>query len=171
MGEPIYFVLGGIISVFIVAFFYYLYLLINKKRQEKYTPQRSTKFKCIDGHLTRSKGELIIDNHLTRLNIKHEYENQIRVHGHPIKCDWYLPEFDIYIEYWGYFGKDYLERKREKIQLYEIGNLKLISIEDIMLENIYKNLEEQLKKYIELNETKQKSKFCPNCGDSLDSRF
>lgn len=163
--------LGGIIFVLIVAFIYYLIQLYWKKRREKYTPKRAKKFKCLDGHITRSKGELIIDNHLTRLNIEHEFENTIRVRGRPIKYDWYLPEFEIYIEYWGYFGKDYMDRKEEKIDLYEKGNLNLVSIEDIMLEDIYEHLEEKLKEFIPIEEIKQRSKFCPNCGVSLDSRF
>ncbi|MBD3213422.1 MAG: hypothetical protein GF311_12515 [Candidatus Lokiarchaeota archaeon] len=85
--------------------------------------------------------------------------------------DWYLSEFDIYIEYWGYFGKDYMERKEKKIDLYEKGKLKLISIEDIMLEDIYDHLEEKLKEFIPIEQIKQRSKHCPHCGEPLDSRF
>jgi len=44
----------------------------------------------------------------------------------------------------------------------------LISVEDIMLANIYSNLERELGKIIELGELK---KYCPNCGNELDSRL
>lgn len=91
--------------------------------------------------------------------------------GHQIKYDWYLPEFNIYIEYWGYFGKDYLERKAEKLKLYEKANLKLISIEDFMLEDIYNQLEQKLSEFILIKDIKKRAKYCPNCGEILDSRF
>ena len=88
-----------------------------------------------------------------------------------LKYDWYLPEIDVYIEYWGYFGKDYMKRKEEKLDLYRKGKLKLISIEDIMLQDIYSNLEIELAKYIRLNEKTAVKKHCPNCGFKLDKRF
>lgn len=167
----VWFILGGIIFVAFAAVIYYLITRLSKRLKEKYVPKRATQFKCLDGHITRSKGELIIDNHLTRLNIEHEYEQTIQVRGQQIKYDWYLPEYEVYIEYWGYFGKEYLERRQEKIELYEKDGLNLISIEDVMLEDIYKNLEEQLKEYIPISELKQKKKFCPKCGEPLDARF
>ncbi|TXT66829.1 MAG: hypothetical protein BAJALOKI3v1_10100 [Promethearchaeota archaeon] len=165
------FFLGGILFVSLVAVIYYIIQLYWRKIREKYTPQRATSFRCLDGHITRSKAELIIDNHLTRLNIKHEYEDMIRIAGHTIKYDWYLPDHDIYIEYWGYFGKDYFSRKREKLKLYQKGGLNLISIEDWMLEDIYTHLEEKLTKIISLETLTLITKFCPNCGENLDDRF
>ncbi len=138
--------------------------------KKKYKPQVATSFKCLDGHIVRSKGELVIDNHLHRLGLEHEYENTIKVRGNPIKYDWYLPKFKIYIEYWGFYGKNYMKRKVEKIHLYRKGNLKLISIEDIMLKDIYSNLEIELNKLIKI-EKNNKKKHCYNCGIELDRRF
>ena len=86
----------------------------------------------------------------------------------PIKYDWYLPKFKIYIEYWGYHGKNYMQRKEEKLRLYRKGKLKLISIEDIMLKDIYTNLEKELSKFIKKDVIKR---HCPNCGIELDKRF
>lgn len=137
----------------------------------KYLPQRATTFKCLDGHIVKSKGELIIDNHLHRLGLEHEYENTIRIRGNPLKYDWYLPESEIYIEYWGYFGKDYMKRKEKKLKLYQKGKLKLISIEDIMLKDIYSNIENDLAKYIKLDKHLHPKKHCPGCGMELDDRF
>lgn len=77
------FFLGGIIFVIAIAVIYYLIQFYRKKLREKYTPQRATNFKCLDDHVIRSKGELIIVNHLTRLNIAHEYENTINIKGSP----------------------------------------------------------------------------------------
>ena len=166
-----FFVLGGLIFVICFIVIAWLILKIKKFLKKKYIPQVATSFKCIDGHIVRSKGELIIDNHLHRLGLNHEYENTIKVRGKPIKYDWYLPEYKTYIEYWGYFGKDYLKRKEEKLDLYRKGKLNLISIEDIMLKEIYSNLEKELAKVIKIEKFSQEKKHCPNCGTVLDKRF
>lgn len=166
-----YFILGGIVFVFCFGLIYWIILKIRKFNEKKYLPQRSTTFKCIDGHLVKSKGELIIDNQLHHLGLDHEYENIIRIRGKLLKYDWYLPEFDIYIEYWGYFGKEYMKRKVEKLDLYKKGKLKLISIEDIMLKDIYTNLTNELANYIQFNKKISTKKHCPNCGSTLDERF
>ncbi len=168
----VYFILGGIVFVIV---FVLLYLGIQKlknffKKSEK-KPQVSS-FKCLDGHVVRSKGELIIDNHLHRLGIKHEYERTIKVRGNPIKYDWYLPKEKVYIEYWGFYGKDYEKRKAEKLNLYRKGKLKLISIENEMFSDIYPKLEvELIKMGIDLTKTISSKRHCPSCGLELDKRF
>ncbi len=166
-----YFFIGGIICVLLFIVFYYSIKKILEKWQRKYVPTRATKFKCMDGHVTRSKGEMIIDNALTYFNIKHEYEKEITIHGSPVKYDWFLSEYDVYMEYWGYFGKQYFNRKKEKLLLYKKGKLNLISIEDIMLENIYENLKNLLKKYMTSEKWEEKNFYCPNCGTRLDNRL
>ena len=165
------FILGGIIFVICFLIIYWVVRKVLKYYRKKTRPKVATSFKCIDGHVVRSKVELVIDNHLHRLGIDHEYENTIHVRGKPIKYDWYLPKDEVYIEYWGYFGKEYMKRKEEKIGLYRKGKLKLVSIEDIMLKDIYPNLEKELAKFMKLDQKYQESKFCPNCGSELDKRF
>ena len=167
----LYFLFGGISFAVLICIVYYIAKKALENWRKKFIPKKATKFTCLDGHITRSKGEMIIDNILTHLNLQHEYENTIKVHGAPIKYDWYLPEFDLYIEYWGYFGKEYINRKNEKKRLYKKGHLKLISVEDIMLEDIYKNLKKELEEYIPSEKLERNEKFCPNCGQSLDKRF
>lgn len=167
----LYFLFGGTSFAILICIVYYIVKKVIKIQRKKFIPKKATKFTCLDGHVTRSKGEMIIDNMLTHLNLHHEYENTIKVSGAPIKYDWFLPEYDVYIEYWGYFGKDYINRKNEKKQLYRKGKLKLISIEDVMLEDIYKNLKIELEKFIPSEKLERNEKFCPNCGQSLDKRF
>lgn len=165
------FISGGIVFVVCFIIIYWAKRKITKFYQKKYRPQVATSFKCFDGHVVRSKGELVIDNHLHRLGIDHEYEKTIKVRGNSIKYDWYLPKFKTYIEYWGFHGKDYMQRKEEKLVLYRKGKLNLISIEDIMLKDIYSNLEKELNKFIKLKKISQEKKHCPNCGTELDHRF
>ena len=166
-----FFILGGIIFVTCFIVIYWAVTKVRKFYKKKYQPQRATSFKCFDGHIVRSKGELIIDNQLHHLGIKHEYENTIRIRGKPLKYDWYLPDYKAYIEYWGYYGKYYMKRKAEKLQMYRKGNLKLISIEDIILKDIYSNLEKELSKIIKIKKLNREKKHCPNCGIELDKRF
>ena len=155
---------------FSILFLYFLYQIFKiLRKSEKSIPISS--FKCIDGHIVKSKGELIIDNYLFIHGINHFYEKTIRVNGHPIKYDWYLPDIKLYIEYWGYYGKEYEARKREKIKLYDKGKLDLLSIENVMFDNIYKNLDEKIGKFIDLKELNNQMKYCPNCGLNLDERF
>ena len=125
----------------------------------------------MDGHVVKSKGELIIDNYLYIHGIKHFYEKTIRVNGNPIKYDWYLPEIKLYIEYWGFYGKEYEARKKEKIRLYNKGKLDLLSIENEMFDDIYKILDEKIGKFIDLKESINHMRYCPNCGFNLDERF
>ncbi len=164
-----YFLLGGIIFVVLFAVLSVLIKKVKKYLIRKGRIKRPTSFLCLDGDKVRSKGELIIDNHLNRLGINHIYEKKINVNGKPIKCDWYLPDYKAYIEYWGFYGKLYERRKQEKIKLYKKRKLKLISIEDIMFEDIYQNLEYELTRNLE-SELIQ-VKYCSNCGEKLDERF
>jgi len=167
-GDYIYFLFGGFVFLIILVFFYYLIKKLRIIFKKSYQSETPSSFKCLDGHIVRSKGELIIDNFLYNNNIQHEYEKIIKVRGKPIKCDWYLPKLDIYIEYCGYFGKDYMKRKEEKIKLYKQGKLTLLSIENIMFKDIYLNLKEYFDGSIKMDIGK---KHCPYCGVELDDRF
>jgi len=142
--------------------------------RRKYAPDRATKFTCADQHVVRSKGEMIIDNWLTEQGVNHVYEKTITVRGHSIKYDWYLPHENVYVEYWGFGGKSYMQRKREKILLYAAGHLHLISIEDSDLENIYVHLKRKFQDFVHLcapETPPSRGFFCPKCGANLDGRF
>ncbi|MGV9172898.1 MAG: hypothetical protein ACOC35_10065 [Promethearchaeia archaeon] len=166
-----YFILGGIIFLGVFLLLYFTVKKIKGYLKKRYRPKKATSFKCLDGHVVRSKGELIIDNHLHRLGIEHVYEQTIRVRGRKLKYDWFLPEHEVYIEYWGYYGKNYMTRKEEKLELYEKGGHTLISIENVMFEDIYDQLERKLDEYINLEKQERKKLHCPNCGKALDKRF
>lgn len=165
----------GILCFLCLTIIYYL-ITIKHKRKVKGNKSKISKYRCLDGHLVRSKGELIIDNYLFFLGISHIYEKVIYLRGNKVKCDWYLPEYDIYIEYWGYSGKKYFKRKKEKLRSYRKEKKKLISIENWMFYDVYTNINKLLKKYtkkhvrnnLKILSTK---KFCSNCGAELDERF
>ncbi|MEZ4802088.1 MAG: hypothetical protein R2797_04890 [Gelidibacter sp.] len=91
-----------------------------------------------DGHIVRSNSELIIDLWLNYHSIIHEYEPLIYKNKKVvIVSDFYLPEYDCYIEYWGLEGdSEYEKRKLEKIKIYKDLKLKLISIYNKDLNNL-----------------------------------
>jgi hypothetical protein len=167
--------IGGAILVLIIIIIIKIIqkAFITKKKEELPNSKRIQLFKCLDGHFVKSKGELIIDNYLTILGIDHIYEKTIKIKGNNVKCDWYLPDNDIYIEYWGSSGQKYNKRKKEKLKLYKIANKKLISIENIMFGDLYSNIDKMLKKFLKSTDSKKIfiPKYCNYCGMELDNRY
>jgi len=81
------------------------------------------------GTLVQSDGERKIADWLTTHNIAYRYDERYRIlSGHAIRPDFYLPELDIYIEYWGMDTADYKIGMLKKQQLYQQEGKRLISI-------------------------------------------
>ena len=66
----IFFLLGFISS-------YYISIKYKQQRTVRNKQVKIGKYRCLDGHLVRSKGELIIDNYLFFLGLSHVYEKVI----------------------------------------------------------------------------------------------
>jgi len=82
-----------------------------------------------DGTWVQSDGERLITEYLVRQGIAYRYDERIRiVEGYAIRPDFYLPEFDIYIEYWGMDTADYKIGMLKKQKLYQQEGKRLISI-------------------------------------------
>ncbi len=83
-----------------------------------------------DGTVVQSDGERIIAEELTALGIAFRYDNRFRIiKGYAIRPDFYLPEFDLYIEYWGMEENlDYRIGMLEKKKLYQQAGKKLLSL-------------------------------------------
>lgn len=107
-----------------------------------------------DGHIVKSKSEMIIDNHLYSHNIKHGYElplilddeNGKKVTLHP---DFYIPDKELYIEHWGYGeeNKKYTESKEYKIKLYNLNKITVICTTEEDIPQIASILPYKLKNY------------------------
>ena len=81
------------------------------------------------GTLVQSDGERIIADWLTTHDIAYRYDERFRIlSGHSIRPDFYLPELDIYIEYWGMDTADYKIGMLKKQQLYQQEGKRLISL-------------------------------------------
>ena len=81
------------------------------------------------GVLVQSDGERLITDWLTANNLVFRYDERFRIlNGHAVRPDFYLPELDVYIEYWGMETADYKIGMLKKQQLYQQEGKRVISI-------------------------------------------
>ena len=104
--------------------------------QEAFREKFEAKHRTTDGHMVRSKAEMLIDNWLYMAEIVHAYERKLPIEE-TVYSDFYIPTGKVYIEYWGYENNPkYLERKRRKIELYEKYGFNLIQLHDKEVQNL-----------------------------------
>jgi len=102
------------------------------------------KYRATDGHMVRSRAEVMIDNFLYANKIVHAFERKLPIEE-DLYCDFYLPEGKVYIEYWGLENDPkYQARKEEKIRIYSKYNYNLVELND----NHIKNLDDYLPKLL-----------------------
>ena len=103
-------------------------------------------YRASDGHWVRSKSEKIIDDILFRSRISHIYER--RIPGVNMLTDFYLPDYKIWIEYWGLDSQEYNIRKEDKVNLYKKQGYdnRLIQLTEEDIGSIDDVLEERLRK-------------------------
>lgn len=103
-------------------------------RTEFTDPRRKypAEFRCDNGVYVRSLSELFIAEWLYANRIAFEYEREVYFpscdrYAH---CDFYLPEYDVYVEFWG-IEKDeaYAAYRQWKEPLYERNKYCLISLQ------------------------------------------
>ncbi len=87
------------------------------------------KIRTQDGTWVQSDGERRICEILHTENLRYRYDERFRIfNGYAIRPDFYLPELDIYIEYWGMDTADYKIGMLKKQKLYQQQGKKLISL-------------------------------------------
>lgn len=87
------------------------------------------KIRAKDGTWVQSHGERLICEALDAEDIRYRYDERFRIlDGYAIRPDFYLPEFDVYIEYWGMDTADYKIGMLKKQQLYQQQGKRLISL-------------------------------------------
>lgn len=101
-----------------------------------------------DGTWVQSDGERLICDILQAGQIRYRYDERFRIlDGYAIRPDFYLPEFDVYIEYWGLDTADYKIGMLKKQQLYQQQGKRLISLYPDDKPWLYEKLMEKLAKY------------------------
>lgn len=82
-----------------------------------------------DGTMVQSGGERRIAEWLTQHNVLYRYDAKFRIIGEfQIRPDFYLPELDVYIEYWGLDTPQYKMSMYKKQTLYQQEGKRLISV-------------------------------------------
>ncbi len=106
------------------------------------------KIRAKDGTWVQSDGERLICETLDSENIRYRYDERFRIlDGYAIRPDFYLPEFDVYIEYWGMDTADYKIGMLKKQQLYQQQGKRLISLYPADKPRIKEALLEKLEPY------------------------
>ena len=104
-----------------------------------------------DGTAVQSVGEKRIADWLAARQIAYVYDERFRVARDTlIRPDFYLPEFDLYIEYWGMDTPEYNANRQKKLWLYQRAGKKLVSISFQDLPNLEAVLSLKLSRYIRL---------------------
>lgn len=100
--------------------------IINEFNKNTTYVDNSRNYRANDGHIVKSQGELIIDNFLFHNKLIHAYGIRVPISGTNMFTDFYLPEGDVYIEFWG--GLSSKEQEEKKKNWYKSNGKKLISI-------------------------------------------
>jgi hypothetical protein len=106
-----------------------------------------------NGTVVQSDGERIVAEELAAMGIAFRYDNRFRiVKGYAIRPDFYLPEFDLYVEYWGMEDNlDYQIGMMEKKKLYQQAGKKLVSLYAHEKSRLREALREKLERHVRLD--------------------
>lgn len=108
--------------------------------------------RTIDGHMVRSRAEMLIDNYLYQCGIVHAYERKLPIEE-DCYSDFYIPSGTgrpqaVYIEFWGLEDDPgYTARKKKKLELYRKNEIPLIELNNEDLTNLDDVLARKLLKY------------------------
>ena len=124
---------------------------VNQDEYGKKSKYPIQTYKAKDGHIVKSRGELVIDNMLYDYGITHAYERVLPI-KEVVKSDFYIPPRNggkaVYIEFWGIRDdKAYSDRKKIKKEIYNRENYNLINIEDRHINDLEKYLPKMLLDY------------------------
>ena len=113
--------------------------------------EAAKRLRTTDGVAVQSQGEKRIGSWLAAKAIAYEYDERMIVAGGiRIRPDFYLPEFDVYIEYWGMNTPEYVENMRQKKILYKREGKRLVSLSYMDLPKLEEVLELKLSRYVRI---------------------
>ena len=114
--------------------------------------EAAKRLRTVDDVAVQSQGERRIGNWLAAHGIAYEYDERFLIaRDTRIRPDFYLPEHDLYIEYWGMDTPEYVENMRKKRFLYQRARKKLISLSFRELPRLESALGEKLSRYLNLH--------------------
>lgn len=113
--------------------------------------EAAKRLRTVDEVAVQSQGEKLIGDWLAKNAIAYDYDERMIVAGDTrIRPDFYLPEFDLYIEFWGMDTPEYLANMRHKRVLYQRECKRLISLYPKDLPDIDNILRQKLSRYIRI---------------------
>jgi len=148
--------------------------LFAQEQKEYGTPSTT-----LHGEQVKSRAEKQIADYFATSGIRYAYEwgaqtNAIifkRTFAHP---DFYLPDYNVYVEYWGLLGasKEYERIMKWKMAQYHRNNIRFISLYHDNLRNLDWVFRAKFRKVVgvELPKIKFRSsgvRFCPHCGNPV----
>lgn len=136
------------------------------------TPSRT-----LQGEMVKSRAEQEIADYFTRNGIRYIYEHSAktdalifkRTFAHP---DFYLPDYSVYVEYWGLLGtsKQYEKTMKWKMAQYHQNGIKFISIYPKNLGNLEWVFRTKFRDAVGINlplglpTRSSGARFCTSCG-------
>ncbi len=112
-----------------------------------YRQQFPARLRAADGHLLRSKTELMIDNWLYMAGVTHSYERRLPIEEE-VYGEFYLPGGNVYIEYLGQSSDvSYRQQKEVKLKAYQSHNLNLITLNEDQLKHLDLHMPRLLQQY------------------------
>jgi len=101
----------------------------TERRNFETQVEDAKRIRTVDGTLVQSDGERRIAEWLAAHKIAYRYDTRLRlIEGFQIRPDFYLPEYDVYIEYWGMDTPRYKAGMCLKQDLYMHAGKRLISL-------------------------------------------
>lgn len=115
-----------------------------KKNNDNFREKFPATLRTKDGHLVRSRAEVIIDNALYDYKLAHAYERKLPIEEE-VYSDFFIPIENVYIEFWGMEDDPkYAERKKTKIEIYKKYDFNLIELNDNDISNLDDHLPKKL---------------------------
>lgn len=126
-----------------------------KRRNWETQVELNKTIQAANGTVVQSDGERIIAEELAAMGLSFRYDNRFRiVKGYAIRPDFYLPEFDVYVEYWGMEDNlDYRIGMMEKQKLYQQAGKRLVSLYASEKPRLREVLREKLGRHIRIPPT------------------
>jgi hypothetical protein len=129
--------------------------ILSYFRKPKRLPQYGIESYTMLDEKVKSNAERLIADYFTKNDIQYQYEYEIRGIG---SSDFYLPEYDVVVEYWGLVDADneqvkarYVRYMRRKMAKYYSRNIKFVSIYPSNLSNLDSIFRSKLRKVIAQN--------------------
>lgn len=112
-----------------------------------------------DRTVVQSRGERQIADWLAGHGIPYRYDDKFQIiQGFAVRPDFYLPPYDVYIEYWGLDTTDYKIGMLLKQKLYQQEGKKLISLYPADLPQLDRRLGDALRSFV-----------CGGCDEHCES--